>query len=436
MRGDIPSNIRRVGFVATRLAGTDGVSLETFKWAEILAGMGLECRYIAGELEDSGDRSVLIEEAHFQHDAIRDVNHRAFILPQRDEWLSDDVYALARQIRERLKIAIHQLKIDVLIAENSLTIPMNLPLGLALVQTIQELDIPCIAHHHDFYWERPRFLVNNVGDFLRNAFPPVLNQIQHVAISGLAAEELSHRTGVSCRIIPNVMDFAHPPKLSDDRARQFREIVGVDEDDLLVLQPTRVVARKGIEHAIELLHWLGPRRAKLVITHASGDEGDNYTHRVRRFAELMNVDVVFAAQWVRATSDASLSSDLTFSIGDAYHAADLVTYPSTYEGFGNAFLEAIYFKRPLVCNRHAIFRTELEPCGFRTIAFDGYLNDDAVEQTQRVLRDEDYRSEMVEHNYRMGQRFFAYNRVERELRSILGRPDVVCRCETSCCTPP
>ena len=435
MKRETPANIQRVGFVATRLAGTDGVSLETKKWADILSEMGLECRYIAGELDHAADSSVLIEEAHFEHDAIRDINHRAFSLPRRDEWLTDDMHALARQIREQLKVAIHQLQIDMLIAENSLTIPMNLPLGVALVQTIQELDIPCIAHHHDFYWERPRFLVNNVGDFLRVAFPPVLKQIQHVAISGLAAEELSHRTGVSCRIIPNVMNFDHPPTQSEDRARQFREIVGVGEDGLLVLQPTRVVARKGIEHAVELLHWLDHPCAKLVITHASGDEGDSYARRVRRFAELMNVDVVFAAPWVRAASDASQPSNSTFSIEDAYHAADLVTYPSTYEGFGNAFLEAIYFKRPLVCNRHAIFRTELEPCGFRTVAFDGYLTDNAVDETQRVLKDEGYRREMVEHNYSVGQRFFSYDRVVRELRSILGRPDIICRCEASCSTP-
>ena len=43
----------------------------------------------------------------------------------------------------------------------------------------------------------------------------------------------------------------------------------------LLLQPTRVVQRKGIEHAIELVHRL-QRKAKLVISHASGDEGHDY----------------------------------------------------------------------------------------------------------------------------------------------------------------
>ena len=49
MRLKTPRNIRRVGFVATRVAGTDGVSLETKKWADVLDGLGLECYYLTGE---------------------------------------------------------------------------------------------------------------------------------------------------------------------------------------------------------------------------------------------------------------------------------------------------------------------------------------------------------------------------------------------------
>ncbi|RZB37547.1 MAG: hypothetical protein SRB2_01091 [Desulfobacteraceae bacterium Eth-SRB2] len=33
----------RIGFVSTRLSGTDGVSLETNKWVDILQGLRHEC---------------------------------------------------------------------------------------------------------------------------------------------------------------------------------------------------------------------------------------------------------------------------------------------------------------------------------------------------------------------------------------------------------
>ena len=32
-----------VGFVSTRYAGTDGVSLETAKWADVFEGVGFSC---------------------------------------------------------------------------------------------------------------------------------------------------------------------------------------------------------------------------------------------------------------------------------------------------------------------------------------------------------------------------------------------------------
>ena len=135
--------------------------------------------------------------------------------------------------------------------------------------------------------------MNAVDDLIRYAFPPGLPQMQHVVINSLAGEEFSRRTGLSCRIVPNVMDFANPPADPDDYARGFREEIGVADDQLLILQPTRVVARKGIEHSIELVRRLGPDEAVLVITHASGDEGDAYAERIHEYAEMMGVRVLY-----------------------------------------------------------------------------------------------------------------------------------------------
>ncbi len=424
-------NTRRIGFIATRLAGTDGVSLETAKWTEILEAMGFECYFIAGESDRPPERTVLIEEAHFTHPTIADISRQAFGTEQRSEELTDTIVASARRIRGQLKAAIAQKQLDLIIPENSLTIPMNIPLGLAIVYVVQELGIPCIAHHHDFYWERERFLANAVGDFLNAAFPPNLKAIHHTVINTPAAEELSRRTGISCRVIPNVMNFEQPPPAVDDYARQFRRCVGLADDDLLILQPTRVVARKGIERSIELVRYLDDSRAKIVITHASGDEGDGYARHIRRVAEAMGVELIFADRWISDRRSKTEDGEPTFTIEDVYPQADLVTYPSTYEGFGNAFLEAIYFRKPIVCNRYAIFQTDIEPCGFRMIRLDGYVEDETIAETRRVLADAAYRKEMTDHNFELGRRFFSYDLVERELRSILRRPRVNCGCPTS-----
>ena len=68
----------RIAFVSTRIAGTDGVSLEIEKWARVLERMGVECYYIAGELDRPQERCVLIKEAHFNHAEVLEVSRRAF----------------------------------------------------------------------------------------------------------------------------------------------------------------------------------------------------------------------------------------------------------------------------------------------------------------------------------------------------------------------
>jgi glycosyltransferase involved in cell wall biosynthesis len=312
-----------------------------------------------------------------------------------------------------------------IIAENCVTIPMNIPLGLAVVQTVMETGIGCIAHHHDFVWERERFVVNAVDDYLHSAFPPALPEMQHVVINSQAGREFSRHTGISCRLIPNVMDFDNPPQPLGDNGYDFRRALGVAPDDIIILQPTRVVQRKGIEHSIELIRLLDDPRCKLVITHAPGDEGEAYAERVRSYAQLMGTSVIFADHVIADQRGIGPGGERRFAIWDAYMYADFVAYPSSYEGFGNAFLEAVYYGKPILCNRYAIYRTDIEPCGFNAILMDGFLTDAVVEQVRRALTDPIFRTEMVQHNYEVGRRFFSYARVEAELRAILAKPSLV-----------
>ena len=427
MNTKIPQQPERVAFVSTRISGTDGVSLEIGKWAEVIERLGTECYYIAGSSDRPAERSAVIEAAHFAHPEIADISRRAFESESRTPKLTNDILHFAHTIRDQLSQAIADLKIDVVIVENALTIPMNIPLGVAIVQAVQEGGLSCVAHHHDFCWERPRFLVNAVDDLIRYAFPPALPQIQHVVINSLAGEEFSRRTGLSCRIIPNVMDYATPPPLPDEYARSFREEIGLRDDKLLILQPTRVVARKGIEHSVEFVRRLGSERATLVISHASGDEGDNYARRIREYAEIMGVDVLYVDDRISQQRGTSSDGRKLFTLADVFSQADLVAYPSQYEGFGNAFLEAVYYKKPLLCNRYSIYRTDIGPCGFHTIDFDDYLTSEVISEARGVLDDSEARQEMVEHNYRVADQFFSYEVLEDELNLMIQRPHNIYR---------
>jgi len=410
--------VKNVGFISTRIAGTDGVSLELEKWATVFKKFGWTSFYFAGELDRPPERSYLVEEAHFTHPDIKAIHNKVFGVTTRERALSKKIYQLAIKLKDDLYDFVKKFNIDLIIPQNALTIPMNIPLGIALTEFIAETNIPTIAHHHDFYWERDRFMVNAVSDYLRMAFPPVLPSIEHVVINSVADAQLSLRTGISSHIIYNVMDFDNPPKPPDEYTFDVRQSLGIADDELFVLQPTRVVQRKGIEHAIELVHRLG-RKSKLVISHASGDEGWDYEQRLKEYSKLMNVNTIFVSDVIKEERGTTPDGRKIYTLEDIFPYADLVTYPSTFEGFGNAFLETLYFKKPIVVNTYSIYLKDIKPKGFKVIEIDGYVNDKAIEQTKQVLDNPELRQEIVEHDYALAQKYFSYKVLHQNLRNYM-----------------
>ena len=205
---------RNIGFVGTRFAGTDGVSLEATKWAKVLRDSGHTNYWFGGMLATDPDRSMVVEHAFFGNPDIDWVNQRVFGTPHRSREVTGRIYALSEHLKQSLYDFVERFQIDVLCVQNALCIPLNIPLGLAITTFIAETGFPTIAHHHDFYWERDRFAVNSVGDFLSMAFPPTLPSIQHATINSEAQRELSHRRGAASILVPNVWDFETPPDVS------------------------------------------------------------------------------------------------------------------------------------------------------------------------------------------------------------------------------
>lgn len=410
---------QNIGFVSTRFAGTDGVSLESSKWAQILWDHRHVSYWYAGKLDRDESISMTVPEAYFGHPDISDINSSVFGTLRRSPQITQRINELAEYLKQTLYDFVERFRIDVLIVQNALCIPMNIPLGVALTNFIAETEFPTIAHHHDFYWERDRFAVNSVGDFLEMAFPPRLPTIQHVTINTPAQLDLAHRKGCSSILVPNVLDFETPAPEPDRFSADFRKQIGLTKNDILVLQPTRVVPRKGIEHSITLLGQLKDPRMKLVVTHESGDEGHEYLNALIEMAQHQDVDLRFVDARIGEARFKHPDGRKTYSLWDAYPHADFVTYPSLYEGFGNALLEAFYFRKPVLVNRYSIFRSDIEPKGFQVLAMDGFLTKSVADQVRRVIDDRQYRQAMVDHNYELATRFFSYSVLRRKLRAIV-----------------
>ena len=407
------------GFVSTRFAGTDGVSLETEKWAEVLNEKGCSAYFMAGKLDTDPEVSHLAPKTFFQHEEILEVQHALFTEKRRTRQVSQKIHALKEEIRDEIEEFYQRFGFDILVVQNALAIPVNIPFGLALAEFIAESEIPTIAHHHDFYWERQRFHSFAAMEYFRWAFPPFQPHIQHVVINSIAGEELARRTGASWTLIPNIMDFKLLPQGVDEYNLDFRSEIGLDDDHLLVLQPTRVVSRKGIETSIELVHRLAHPKSSLVITHESGDEGFAYQRRVEEYAGFMGVDLKIIPD--RISKDRGRREDglKQYTLWDAYSHTDLVTYPSLYEGYGNAFVEAIFFRKPVVVNRYPIFEVDIETKGFDAVVFDSFISQETIEEVRQLLKDSDRLAEMAETNYMLGWRYLSYEMLEEKLEMLL-----------------
>jgi len=288
-----------------------------------------------------------------------------------------------------------------------------------LIEVVAETHLPTIAHHYDFYWERIRFSINAVSDYLSMAFPPNLSNIEHVVINSAAREKLAHRRGISSINVPNVLDFHNPPAVNDQRAQAFKRSIDLDPDDRIILRPTRIFKRKGIEYAIDPVRELRPLPCKLVIPHEAGGEGFDYPDWVQEYALDRQVDSRIVQARIADPWAGRRNAEEEYTLWDIYPFADFSSYPSRVEGFGNAFLEAVYFKKPILINRYATFVRDIEPQAFDLVVMDGFLNKKTIAKMRQILESVTHCGKRVNANYEIAMRHYSYAVLQKQLNSMM-----------------
>ncbi len=98
---------KNIGFVSTRFAGTDGVSLEASKWAEVFEKSGYRCFWFGGKLDRDPEKSFLVPEAHFLHSQNQWINERVIGRKGRKPSVTRLIHAL----RSLLKVQLHHSNI-------------------------------------------------------------------------------------------------------------------------------------------------------------------------------------------------------------------------------------------------------------------------------------------------------------------------------------
>ena len=407
----------KIGIIIGRIGGVDGVALETEKWIDILNKLGHEVFIISGEFEswqmDYQHHTLFPALSFFSAEAEWE-QRKAFFEPDKDpNLLLDHVEKWSDMIENRLLEWVSNKKIDIILSENSSALPCQLSMGVAIKKLIKKTGLPIVTHDHDFHWERgERYLSIHpeVNQYVDDNFPLLLPHVKHAVINTFGVETFKNRFGIDAVLVPNVMDFNRNYGMPTPENQFFLRDVGVKEDEIALLQVTRIVRRKGIETAISLIEKLNDKKLKLVITGNNHDDENKeyYNELIDQIHDLkLSRQIIFASHKVLDHKDLS----------DVYAHGRACTYFSTYEGFGNAFVESVLAKKPIFVNNYKpVYMQDIGNKGFETVMIeDSNLTNEKVRQMADIIYNPKRCREIGEYNFKVGKKHFSYEVLEQKL---------------------
>jgi glycosyltransferase involved in cell wall biosynthesis len=419
-----------IGIIIGRIGDVDGVALETEKWIEVLTRMGHEVYVLCGSIKNHPirrDRARIFRPLSFFSPECEWEQNRAFFYPPDDP---DDLMTVidenAHAVAAEIFSWVLDLKIDVLLSENASSLPCHLSMGLGIKMAAESLAIPIVTHDHDFAWERgDRYTTpfREIDELVESTFPLRIPNMKRAVINTAAQLELNKRFGDQSVLVPNVMDFECDYARKDPYNHDLLPSIGIEQGDIPLFQITRIVKRKGIETAIDLVNRIEDPRVKLVITgSAADDERKGYFKELMTQIKERNLEdqVHFAYHKILSQRERTTDRQKIYSLEDAYANAVGVTYFSQYEGFGNAFVEAVLARKPIFVNNYQpVYWPDIGSKGFHTVQIENSeLTDEAVAGVDRIIHDADLQREITEHNFRLGREHFSFEVLEEKLKEL------------------
>jgi glycosyltransferase involved in cell wall biosynthesis len=333
-----------VAMVSFRFGGADGVSVAASHWAAALRRLGFRVYTVAGQGPvDRVVRGLSLEQAVRPSEAA---------------------------LREALEPA------DLVVVENLCSLPLRPEATRVVVETIRAR--PAILHHHDLPWQRERYAHVE-------GWPPDDPAWVHVTINQRSRMELAAR-GIGALTVYN--GFREKPS---GRRGETRRRIRVSPGEMLLLQPTRAIARKRIEVGVSVAEAVG---ATYWLT-GPAEEG---------FGEQAERILGAAGCPVRR----GLPSGVT--VADAYAAADAVVLPSSWEGFGCPLIESALHRRPLAVSDFPVAE-EIVRFGFRWFSVD-----DPASLRRWLTRPT---QGLIEHNLALARRHFGLQALTVRLAEVL-----------------
>ncbi len=439
---------KKILIIHFRVGKTDGVSLEIASWQKILISKGADVKLCSGP-ENIGADFVIEDLEQQLNSEIFTIDEDAFgglKTYKSDEDLVSAIKEKQSILYDEFYQVIRQCKPDLIIVSNMFSVGENLPAIGALYQALDKLAIPTLAIHHDFYWYNKRYLhpTNNfVREQLEKYFPPQARWLKHACINSLSQQALLTKKGIKAILIYDTFDFKQAAWQKKNYIRQLLEGNGIGAHDLVINQATRIVRMKNIELAIDFVRILNLKRNKLKLATKTLYDGRRFDPKIDQIVLLLSGyaefrDQVYLNQLLAYASKCNVQLHLTrelvdnashkrgvekiHALWDIYPFADLVTYPSEYEGFGNQFLEAVFARKPVALFEYPVWSSDLKPKGFEAISMgtelqtkpDGLVMvpktrmNQAVNKAIELLTDKDKYNRLVENNYQIGKQNFSF----------------------------
>ena len=447
---------KKIAICHYRVGGTDGVSLEIEKRKQILEKHGCKVKLIAGSRSKGADYAI--DELEWDQGIVPIIKENGFVHFNRkdleDNELKRKMNKISDKILKQLDSIQKKEKFDAVMVHNIFSFGSHLAAAKPFVKWINKNKFPCLATHHDFYWERNEFDIARNGyvkNYMRKFMPPKSKYIEHVVINSLARRELKKRFNIDSYVLPDIFNFKQAPWKKDSFNKDFLKELKIRPTDIIVLQATRVLPRKGIELAIDFTKTLQKKLNKLkgkklyngkkinsnpnvilLIAGYTEDMDHDYLLKIKTKAFEDKIHIKFISDAIKANR-AFRQRIKIYSLWDIYVHADIVTFPSIWEGWGNQFIEAIFAKKPIVVFEYPVFKEDIKREGYNIISLGDKLEtlenelrkvpqknmQKAVKKSISWLLDKKLNKKMEE-NFAIGKKYHDYKVLEDFLVRKLG----------------
>ena len=434
-----------------RINNTDGVSVEMQKWSRVLTEMGHKCIFVSGS--EQSETNYHIDGIDFQDEKNKIVVENCYdelkSFPD-EESLKAWIYKRADEIEKELREVKKKYRIDCFFVANILSLGWNLSAAIAFANFAKKHPkVKFVSVDSDIYWERELYnhpVVGFVGQMIDDYLLPDLFNVKHCVISEHAKREMIKRRGINSEILSKYIDISANSAEIPVNTQEIRRMAGAGENDLIILNPSRIVPRKAIEFSVEFVAYLNSvkkelcgktlyngrqfdENSKIILLLYGIEENleDGYFDRIRAEAESEGVTYCYIGDKISYERNANKLSYM-----DAFYACDVVVVSSVLESWGSHILEKKKKKKPLVLFEYPVFSESVKKYGFRLCSLGNKYLDvkplkiiqsdavgKAVKELNVLLTDKEKADASAQKNYNICTKYFSLKILGNTLQKIL-----------------